>query len=98
MTILACPNCKTTLTPIDEQNNLTCESCQLIYPAKDGIYLILAREIRNYKLEHPLLEALAKKAYPEKIKKYIHNTLVLVTGCKDNRTWEWGDEEFWTLQ
>ncbi len=94
---LVCPDCQTDLINIDKDGNLACENCQLVYPSKDGIYIILAKPIRNFNLEYPLLKELAgRKQYPTRIKEYIENTLKLVESHKGSSTWEWDDEKFWT--
>jgi ubiquinone/menaquinone biosynthesis C-methylase UbiE/uncharacterized protein YbaR (Trm112 family) len=95
MITLVCPDCGTNLTPIDQENNLACEKCNLIYPTKEQIYIILAKPIRNVNLEYPLLKALEKKSQlPEKIKAYIQNTLKIIEGFKGIETWEWQDQKF----
>jgi len=42
--ILACPKCKGDLDLNQEKQGLACLSCQLLYPIKDGIPVMLIEE------------------------------------------------------
>ena len=42
--ILACPKCKGPLEYSSEQSTLTCTSCRLRYPVRDGIPIMLIDE------------------------------------------------------
>lgn len=44
--ILACPKCKSALTYEQEQRRLVCASCQVYYPVRDGIPILLIEEAR----------------------------------------------------
>ncbi len=47
--ILACPKCKgeVSLQPQDDQEVIVCQTCQLIYPVRDGIPVMLIDEARK---------------------------------------------------
>ena len=42
--ILVCPKCKGPLEYSSEQSTLTCTSCRLRYPVRDGIPIMLIAE------------------------------------------------------
>ena len=42
--ILACPKCKGDLDLTENKDGLTCSACQLKYPIKDGIPVMLVEE------------------------------------------------------
>jgi len=42
--ILACPKCKGSLTPVDEEQGLLCPVCNLVYPVRDEIPVMLMDE------------------------------------------------------
>lgn len=42
--ILACPRCKQPVEPDQGHENLTCRSCRLVYPVRDGIPVMLIDE------------------------------------------------------
>jgi uncharacterized protein YbaR (Trm112 family) len=42
--ILACPQCKGTIVPDDNQDNLLCHTCKLAFPVRDGIPVMLIDE------------------------------------------------------
>lgn len=42
--ILACPQCKGAIVPDDNHDKLTCYACQLVYPVRDGIPVMLIDE------------------------------------------------------
>jgi uncharacterized protein YbaR (Trm112 family) len=42
--ILACPQCKGQIDYRIEQQDLTCSSCALVYPVRDGIPVMLVEE------------------------------------------------------
>lgn len=44
--ILACPRCKQPVEPDEDHTNLTCRSCRLVYPVRDGIPVMLIDEAR----------------------------------------------------
>lgn len=39
--ILVCPNCKGELRVAEERQALICDQCQLLYPVRDGIPILL---------------------------------------------------------
>ena len=45
--ILVCPDCKGSLTVDDENEELSCDSCGLIYPVRDDIPIMLVDEARR---------------------------------------------------
>ena len=47
--ILACPACKSPLTPVPGSDELACgsETCGLIYPVRDDIPVLLVDEARR---------------------------------------------------
>ena len=90
--ILICPDCRGELSKIElgkEIIGLCCSGCELIYPVKDGIPIVLAKEARNYDLEYPLIKKIEKRlshgpfASPE----YIEKTLNLIVPKKDTSSW-----------
>lgn len=42
--ILACPACKGALVLLPREDGLLCESCQVVYPVKDEIPVMLPEE------------------------------------------------------
>jgi uncharacterized protein YbaR (Trm112 family) len=42
--ILACPNCKTPVTPVKNGTALKCATCHRVYPIKDDIPVMLIDE------------------------------------------------------
>ena len=42
--ILACPNCKTPVTPVKNGTALKCGQCHRVYPIKDDIPVMLIDE------------------------------------------------------
>jgi len=42
--ILACPNCKTPVTPVKNGTALKCGTCHRVYPIKDDIPVMLIDE------------------------------------------------------
>ncbi len=46
LTILACPNCKGSLTYQKDQQALACPVCRLAYPIRDDIPVMLINEAR----------------------------------------------------
>ena len=42
--ILACPRCKGSLTPVDEEQGLYCPACEVVYPVRDEIPVMLIDE------------------------------------------------------
>jgi uncharacterized protein YbaR (Trm112 family) len=45
--ILVCPVCKTPIELLQDQNGLRCPACNLIYPIRDGIPVMLVDEARK---------------------------------------------------
>ncbi|MDB2705127.1 Trm112 family protein [Pseudomonadota bacterium] len=45
--ILACPSCKSTLTYKKAEQELICPACQLAYPIRDDIPVMLTDEARQ---------------------------------------------------
>ncbi len=99
--IIACPDCKGNIKEItagDAISALFCETCELVYPAKESILIMLPKYARNYTLEYNLVENINRKiANPlnKLLDRYIDNTLKLLDSLKGTKTWEWEDEEFW---
>lgn len=56
--ILACPKCKSSLTYEQEHRRLVCATCQVYYPVRDGIPILLIEEAQ------PLAGAAAGGAEP----------------------------------
>lgn len=44
--ILACPKCKQSVKPADDNNSLICESCRLRYEIRDDIPIMLIDEAK----------------------------------------------------
>ena len=42
--ILACPNCKTPVRPVNDDQGLKCDTCRRVYPIKDDIPVMLIDE------------------------------------------------------
>jgi hypothetical protein len=42
--ILACPQCKTPVTPVHDGTGLKCATCHRVYPIKDDIPVMLIDE------------------------------------------------------
>lgn len=42
--ILACPQCKGSLTLTDQKDGLACQACKLLYPIREGIPVMLIDE------------------------------------------------------
>ena len=42
--LVRCPDCRGTLTHDDAQATLTCDSCGLVYPVRDGVPVLLVDE------------------------------------------------------
>ena len=42
--ILACPKCKGDVSLTEKQDGLVCQACQLMYPIKDDIPVMLVEE------------------------------------------------------
>ncbi len=45
--ILVCPDCKGSLTVDQDNDELSCDSCGLIYPVRDDIPVMLVEEARR---------------------------------------------------
>ncbi|MBU3914826.1 Trm112 family protein [bacterium] len=45
--ILACPQCKESLSLTQDNTGLICETCELRYPIKDGIPVMLSEEAQK---------------------------------------------------
>jgi uncharacterized protein YbaR (Trm112 family)/ubiquinone/menaquinone biosynthesis C-methylase UbiE len=96
--IFICPNCKTQLHLFNPDNILGfyCEKCELIFPIKEGIPIILANDIRKYSLEYPLLTEMLHQTTSTDVERCIRKTVELVESKKSSETWEWTDEKFWS--
>ena len=46
--ILACPKCKGDLDLNQEKVGLSCPACQLLYPVRDGIPVMLIEEAETF--------------------------------------------------
>lgn len=42
--ILACPVCRGPVTPLDNETGLECPACDLVYPVRDNIPIMLQEE------------------------------------------------------
>ncbi len=42
--ILACPKCKGDLTPVTNETGLFCEDCDVVYPVREDIPIMLTDE------------------------------------------------------
>lgn len=42
LAVLACPVCKGTVEPVDKDTGLKCAKCDVVYPVKDDIPIMLA--------------------------------------------------------
>ena len=51
LTILACPNCKSSLNYKKAQQELVCQGCRLAYPIRDDIPVMLIEEARELAAE-----------------------------------------------
>ena len=49
--ILACPRCRGTLTLAPDKKALHCTRCQLAYPVRDNIPILLIEEARSLESE-----------------------------------------------
>jgi len=47
LAIIVCPDCHGELAVDDDQTELTCQSCGLVYPVRDGIPVLLVDEARK---------------------------------------------------
>ena len=99
--ILICPDCRGELNKIElekETIGLCCSDCELIYPVKDGIPIVLAKEARNYDLEYPLIKKIEKRLSNGSFasSEYIEKTLNLIVPKKETSSWEWEDERYWS--
>jgi uncharacterized protein len=45
--VLACPECRSSLRPDDEAEELVCTGCGLAYPVRDDIPVMLVDEARR---------------------------------------------------
>lgn len=102
--LLVCPDCKEKLEKIEIRKTIMgfyCPKCELVYPVKDDLPIILAKEVRNCGLEYPLIKRIKKKlsnSSSAEIHKYIEETLDLIMSKKAVSSWEWEDEQFWSRE
>ncbi|GAA3807893.1 Trm112 family protein [Nocardioides panacisoli] len=47
LAIIVCPDCHGELAVDEGQTELTCQSCGLVYPVRDGIPVLLVDEARK---------------------------------------------------
>lgn len=100
--IVACPDCKQQLGEIDLKRQFPgffCENCGIIFPIKDGIAILLAKTVRNYYLEHNLIDDIRQQAGNHSfgwLAKYADKTQDLLTHARSEASWEWEDEEHWS--
>jgi len=47
--VLACPKCKSKLVINDGEDNLSCLTCNVAYPIKDGVPILLSEEAIDIK-------------------------------------------------
>lgn len=63
--ILICPDCKSGIHSVKMDDRiicLYCGNCQLSFPVKDGVYILLPRNARNTDLELHLLQDIRNTA------------------------------------
>lgn len=92
--IISCPDCEENIKEIKANKKLLgfyCSKCELIYPIKEEILILLPSKLRNYNLEYELVKKIEGKKY-SKAKK---NTLNVIEKNKNSKSWEWEDEEYW---
>ncbi|MHB1285374.1 MAG: Trm112 family protein [Leptospirales bacterium] len=53
LSILVCPKCKGELQTVSNPEGLACASCQLLYPIKDEIPVMLVEEALPYQHSTP---------------------------------------------
>jgi len=101
--VVACPDCRGSLEEINvgsEVMGFVCQRCQLIYPIKDDILILLGSKSRNYNLEYDLIRNIEQKIQSDSrltewLLECINKTLNLLASHKETKSWEWEDEEFW---
>ena len=99
--IVACPDCKEKLQEIGinyQFFGFSCENCEIIFPIRDGIPILLGKRVRNYYLEHNLIDNIRQETANHSLgwlAKYIKKTQNLLTDAKNEASWEWEDEEHW---
>ena len=62
--LLTCPDCKDNLHVIEDNDMIfgfSCLKCDIIYPIKNDIPILLAKQARNYELEYPLIKDIEKR-------------------------------------
>jgi uncharacterized protein YbaR (Trm112 family) len=101
--LLICPNCRHNLEEIEigkEIIGFCCSKCELVYPIKRGIPIVLAKGARNYELEYPLIREIRKSLSQgaPAILNYVNKTLDLIASRKKTSSWEWEDEQFWSRE
>jgi len=100
--IFACPDCHSGISLITHNDSvigLFCENCKVVFSVKDGIFILLPSQARNYELELPLLEeirSIAIKSANRSLLSYVENTIKLVSSMRNKKGWEWEDESFWS--
>jgi len=100
--ILACPDCGGSIKEITDREQVLgfhCGLCELVYPISDDIPILLPKSARSYDLEYALITAIGDRLCDlstEKLSKSIDNTFDLIESLKDQKSWEWEDEEWWS--
>jgi ubiquinone/menaquinone biosynthesis C-methylase UbiE/uncharacterized protein YbaR (Trm112 family) len=104
--LLVCPNCLNRISVIDDELSnqalgYLCDKCELIFPVKEGILIILAKEVRNYELEYQLLLDIKTRLSAKGdvvLNNAIERTIELVKDKKGSSSWQWDDEQFWSKE
>lgn len=99
--IIACPDCRGRLGEVKINHHflgLFCEKCQVVFPVIEDIPILLGKRVRNYALEHGLIDNIKQEAMDYSIEwlgEYIKNTQNLLNPHKNKTAWAWEDEEYW---
>jgi ubiquinone/menaquinone biosynthesis C-methylase UbiE/uncharacterized protein YbaR (Trm112 family) len=93
---LICPDCLAILHLLDNHDTgFVCKECKLIFPTVNGIYVLLAKQERNYTLEYPIMLKIKEDLRDSQYLSYAENTLNLLESNKGVLTWDWEDEKYW---
>lgn len=102
--ILCCPDCRGDLAALSVRETVagfSCDRCRTVFPVIDGIPVLLPKNSRNFALEFNRIESL-EKVLPASRRKslagYFQNTRNILTEGKNDTSWEWEDEPFWSRE